>query len=54
MQKLKGFDHKGNAEIEGENLNALFDEADTHPLKVPSKLPKDLLSLINDCGIILV
>ena len=51
---FNGFDHKCNAEIEGVDLTALFDEAVTLPLKVLSKLPKDLLSLVNDCGIILI
>lgn len=42
---LNGFDHKCSAEIKGADLTALFDEAVTHPLKVPSELRKDLLSL---------
>lgn len=51
MGFLNGFDHKSNVEIEGTYLTALFDEV------VKSKsleLPKDLLSLVNNCGIISV
>ena len=51
---FNGFDHKCNGEIEGADLTALFDEAVTLPLKLPSELPKDLLSFVIDCGIILV
>ena len=52
---LSAFDDKINAEIEGAaDLTALFDEAVIPPIKAPSELPKDLLSLVNDCGIILV
>lgn len=55
MGILSAFDDKINAEIEGAaDLTALFDEAVIPPIKAPSELPKDLLSLVNDCGIILV
>ncbi|KAA0061458.1 putative vacuolar sorting-associated protein 13B [Cucumis melo var. makuwa] len=47
---LSAFDHKINAENEGENLTALFDEVVFPPIKVPSDLPKDMLSLVNDCS----
>ena len=49
-----GFDFKNNEEAEGADLSSLFDEPNVVPIKVPSKLPKDLLPLVNDCGIILV
>ena len=48
------FDFKNNEEVEGADHSSLFDEASVVPIKVPSELPKDLLPLVNDCGIILV
>ena len=51
---LGDFDHKITAKIEEADLTAQFDETVIPPFKVPSKLPKDLLSLVSDCGIILV
>ncbi|XP_050946913.1 uncharacterized protein LOC127151378 [Cucumis melo] len=49
-----GFDFKNNEEVVGADLSSLFGEASVVPIKVPSELPKDLLPLINDCGIISV
>ena len=49
-----GFDFKNNEEVEGADLSSLFDEASVVPIEVPLELPKDLLPLVNDCGIILV
>ena len=49
-----GFDFENKEEVEGVELSSLFDEARVVPIKVPSELPKDLLPLVNDCGIILV
>ncbi|KAA0037079.1 suppressor of mec-8 and unc-52 protein-like protein 1 [Cucumis melo var. makuwa] len=50
---LSVFDLKLDSEIEGMDLNALFNDEGFPPNKVPLDLPKDLLSIVNDCGIIL-
>lgn len=47
-------DHKIDAKIEGVDLNSLFDADGIPPSEVPSKLPNDLLPIVNDCGIILL
>ena len=50
---LNAFDLKLDSEIEGVGLNALFNDEGFPPNKVPLDLPKDLLTIVNDCGIIL-
>ena len=46
-------DLKLDSGIEGMDLNALFDDESFPPNKISLDLPKDLLSLVTDCGIIL-
>ncbi|KAA0051433.1 hypothetical protein E5676_scaffold333G001030 [Cucumis melo var. makuwa] len=50
---FSAFDLKLDSEIEGVNLNALFNDEGFSPNKVPMDLPKDLLPIVNDCGITL-
>lgn len=40
-------------EINGMDLNVLFNDEDILPIKIPLDLPKDLVSIVDDCGIIL-
>ena len=40
-------------EINGMDLNVLFNDKDILPIKIPLDLPKDLVSIVGDCGIIL-
>ena len=49
---LSAFDLKLDSEIEGVGLNALFNDEGFPPNKVPLDLSKDLLTIVNDCGII--
>ena len=40
-------------EINGMDLNVLFNDEDILPIKIPLDLPKDLVSIVGDCGIIM-
>jgi len=40
-------------EINGMDLNVLFNDEDILPIKIPLDLPNDLVSIVGDCGIIM-
>ncbi|KAA0036017.1 hypothetical protein E6C27_scaffold112G00020 [Cucumis melo var. makuwa] len=50
---FSAFDLKLDSEIEGVDINALFNDEGFSPNKVPMDLPKYLLPIVNDCGITL-
>ena len=51
---LSEFDPKLDSEIEGTDLYVLFNEEGFLTNNFPPDLPKELMSIVSDCGIILV
>ena len=50
---LSEFDPKSDSEIEGRDLNVLFNEEGFLPDNFPPDVPKELMSTVSECGIIL-